>query len=278
MRKKNIILLLIFMNSILSFLACTAYERADITVVITHPDPSANGKEVIVEIDSNASKSSVFGRGVLSDNSVTIEMTVTGDNFEGDNALTRIIAYLVDIPEDEAIDIDVYRSIPSAFIKETQFNERYGNVKSMICKIFILQSGGGQFFNVEFPESLNIELDHENYPPIISWYPYPDSVYYELAILVKNKFNSRSEHIGKTNWINAYYNSVSNRITNTSVKVYSDFFRFHEGFGSSSEGSFIIPPTVIPGDIFKIEVIAYSTSLPYLQDGTFMDTITIFYK
>lgn len=267
---KTTVCLLICMTCIFSFLACNKYEQADITVFITHPDPSANGKEVIVEIDSYASRHSVYGRGTLENNSVTIEMTVTGKNFEGDNAWASINAYLIGTPEDEDIDIEVYRDIPSAFIRNTQFTERYGNVQSMIYKNIHLQSGG-QSFNIEFPVSLNIQIDHENYPPRVSWNQYPDAVYYDMAVLVKDKYDIYQwQHIGNTKWINAYYDY--DRITNTFANVYSDAFRFQDGYGSSPSGGFMIAPSVVPGDIFKIEVIAYSTNF------AFLDTITILHK
>ena len=262
-----------------SIISCEipAKANANITVTVTHPDSIVNGKKVLLEIDCIASKSSYIMQGIFAENNVTFEASVTGDNFDGYNSIAWITVYLIGEPENDDIDTLTYSGIPTVLAaSNTQNIEYQGNIQSMLKQAFTLKEGGDQSLIIEFPKNLGIQVDYSNHPPVLSWVSYPNvSNEYEVAIIRNNENNNFNpiDNIGNTHWQTVFHDYAS---TN-SIKVYSDGFRFKVGYGSHG---IVFPPSVVQGDIFKIEVLVNNITKNQVGSfySSFVDSKTIIYK
>ena len=295
---KNMLTLLFLMMCCAGYFTLITCEiapkvYANILVTVTYPDSTANGKKAVLEINSNTSKTPIILQGKIAENTATFEAEVTGEKYDGQNSDAYITAYLIGEPEDEDIDVQTFNSIPTVLATGyyTYNNKNYGNIQSMVHQSFTLQEGSRQIFFIEFPERQDIQIEYttqpkynfEEYgPPKISWNQYPGTVKgYDIAILVydKNWDYPFDPHIANTKWLCAY---SANNLENTFVDVNSNYFSFKEKYEVILEESgayeTIIGPSIVPGDIFKIELSVFikKPDKPYLN--SFMDSITIKYK
>ena len=268
--------------AILLLLACknTTYTSTSFTISITHPDPSVNDKNIIIKISSAViNVPDIILRGVLSSNSITREVQVPDYYFINGRAEIAITSFLFEDPEDKDIDVEMYRNIPSFFMYDPNNTEAYGSTKSVI-QGFTLERDRSQTFRIDFPNSLNIQMEHENFAtnnPVVSWNPYPGvMVNYKMAILVREKDDYQSEwEIGNTTWLPAYTKITSD----TFVTAYSNLVNFVESYGS--EG-IVMSPYLRPGDVFRVEVYAYDSAARQTKETVnqqiFIDTLTILVK
>jgi len=292
----TLLFLMIYGISAYSFISCetTANKNDNIVVTLVHPDSSVNGKKVVLDIyfyttdiSDHEPRTPLIFEGAFAGNKAVIETNIPVINIDSKNSLRwnlNAYAYLIGDNEDEDIDDHIYNSIPTVFGYYTPNIEQYGNIQNMITQLFPLQKGDNQFFIMEFPKRLNIQADYNlsGYPLKISWDTYPGKVYYNLAILTKDKDGentSEFEQIGSTGWLKAYYNLY---LQNTNVDVSSPYFNFKERYISTGEKEIQIGPSIVPGDILKIEVLV-EIEIKIIDRGSlyyqsYMDSITIMYK
>jgi hypothetical protein len=134
----------------------------------------------------------------------------------------------------------------------SNYPEFHSSPKSRVYQLFTLQWDGNQIFNIDYPDKLNIRIDYSNeYYPVVIWDPYPTTgsiLDYEVAIIVdgKNRWG-QERNIEDTTWQARFKGHTKN----TSIYVPPAFVSFHEGYGSDG---IIIQPTLVPGDVFRIEV------------------------
>jgi len=238
------------------FTACRPDTYTEFTVTVTHPDPSVDGKKVAIVVslwNMRNPQATIWDN--FNGNTVENQVRIPDKFFVNSSEDITITAYFFDSPEDKNIDLPVYKSIPSAFDEYIPFTEKHGNPKNIIEQSFLLYQTEGQNFHLEFPGSLNIQVDYKGYPPLVSWDKLLE--FDAMTILVKDKYNKYPSdmHIGSTLWIaaedTAYPSFTDMSPDRYTVTVYATFFRFREGFVAPG---YILNPNVVPGDIFKIEV------------------------
>jgi len=263
------------------FTACNPDAYTEFTVTVTHPDPAANGKEVAIVVTlwgMRDPQATIWDN--FNGNTVENKVRIPDKFFMNGSEDMTITAYFFDSPEDKNIDLPVYKSIPSAFDEYIPFTEKHGNPRNIIEQSFPLYQTGGQNFYLEFPGSLNILVDYKGYPPLVSWDKLLE--FDAMTILVKDKYNKYPSdmHIGSTRWIAAEdtahpsFRDISpDRYT---VAVYSDSFRFTKAYGAPA---IILNPSVVPGDIFKIEVKSHEViANPHRYYRYYVDSLTVLVK
>ena len=195
-----------------------------------------------------------------------------------------ITVYFYDMLEDPKMDFTIHNTVPCAYMdtsifrNDLNFIEMYGSPKSFFNQVFNIDDTFS--FYIYFPKSINIQMDHENFTsnhPIVKWETFPNfNRNYAVSIIVSNKDERYivSDNIPGTTWFVAYkeYTKENN------VIVLSEGVKFSISYHS---GGMIKEPSIISGDIFRIEVyvlIGITDLNRSLHGDLYMDSLTILVK
>jgi hypothetical protein len=247
----------------------------EFTLNIEYPDASKSGKDVITEImfiDTGMPPITLINE--FEGNRITENVHVLNSYIKGSSTRIQITSYLFDDPSNMNIDTGYYASMPAILMVDSVFSESSENPWQKASVFTLVRDSNNQIFTVTFPKKLNIRIEHNNFTnnnPVVSWDSYVGANNgYFVLVLVEDK-----EIIPPVSGDNFFAIAYHEYTKETKVTVRSNRVKFTPVNSPLNQ----IPPSIITGDIIRIEVFVLdstgSLNTRTRQGALLFDTLTI---